>query len=110
MTDNQRMTLEKFAAHIKNTNPVAIGVAYMVLDCGCLQGGPFDEHGDQAGPIEHFLVQASGETIKICQPCMDDGGKADRVAASGLLFFSPEELEDVEKQWLCNKIFCESHP
>jgi hypothetical protein len=110
MNETQQNTVEKFAGHIKHTNPKAIGVAYLVLGCGCLQGGPFDENGDQAGPIEHFLTQSNGDSIKICQECMKDGGPPERVTESLLLFFEPESLTNNQREWLCNKVFCEAPP
>lgn len=110
MNESQKNTIEKFAAHIKHTNSDAIGVAYLVLGCGCIQGGPFDKHGDQAGPVEHFLTQTDGGSIKICPECMKDGGPSERVVESLMLFFDPEGLTDNQREWLCNKIFCETHP
>ncbi|HQN20492.1 MAG TPA: hypothetical protein PKV86_15175, partial [Syntrophobacteraceae bacterium] len=101
-------TVQNFAKHIRNTNPIAIGVAYLVLDCGCMQGGPFDENGDQAGPLEHFLTQSEGDSIKICAECMKDGGPPERVIESAMLFFDPESLTDDQKETICSKIFCES--
>lgn len=106
MNEGQKSTLENFAKHIKETNPVAIGVAYMLLDCGCIQTGPFDEHGSQAGPIEHFLTKVEDGNIKLCPQCMNDGGPHQRVSESGLLFFDPMQLSDSEKEWIGNKIFC----
>jgi hypothetical protein len=110
MNESQQSTVQKFAAHIKHTNSSAVGVAYLVLGCGCIQGGPFDENGDQAGPIEHFLTQGNGESIKICPECVKDGGPPERVAESALLFFDPVAFSDSEKNWICSKIFCESPP
>ncbi len=110
MNEKQQNTVEKFAAHIKHTNPKAIGVAYLVLGCGCVQSGPFDENGDQAGPIEHFLTQSDGGSIKICPECMKDGGPPERVTESLLLFFDPESLTNNQREWLCNKIFSETRP
>jgi hypothetical protein len=108
MNDKQQRTVQNFAKHITNTNPKAIGVAYLVLDCGCMQGGPFDENGDQAGPVEHFLTQGEGDSIEICAECMKDGGPPERVIESAMLFFDPESLTDDQKDSICNKIFCES--
>jgi hypothetical protein len=110
MNEKQKDTVEKFAAHIKHTNPNAIGVAYLVLGCGCIQGGPFDHNGDQSGPVEHFLTQSNGDSIKICQECMKDGGPPERVTESLMLFFEPESLTNNQREWLCNKIFCEVPP
>ena len=110
MNERQQDTVQKFAAHVKHTNPKAIGVAYLVLGCGCIQGGPFDENGDQAGAIEHFLVHGNGDSIKICPECMKDGGPPERVSESALLFFEPGTLTNTQKEWICNKIFCESPP
>lgn len=108
MNEDQKSTLEKFAHHIQQCSPYAIGIAYMILDCGCLQSGPFDEHGDQAGPVEHFLTHSSGDSIKICSKCVEDGGPPQRVRESGLIFFEPDTLSDLQKQWICSKIFCEA--
>jgi hypothetical protein len=110
MNEKQHRTVENFAKHIKHTNPNAVGVAYLVLSCGCMQGGPFDQNGDQAGPIEHFLTQSDGDSIKICAECMKDGGPPERVVESAMLFFDPETMTDEQKERLCNKIFCESPP
>jgi hypothetical protein len=110
MDETQQSTVQKFAAHIKHTNQKAIGVAYLVLGCGCIQGGPFDENGDQAGPIEHFLMQSNGGSIKICHECMKDGGPPERVTESALLFFEPDALTNTQKDCICNKIFSGSAP
>ena len=108
MTEQQQSTAGKFAAHIKETNPKAIGVAYLVLDCGCLQGGPFDEDGNQAGQIEHFLMQDNGGSIKLCPECVKDGGPPERVVKSALLFFDPDNFTADQKNEICGKIFCEA--
>jgi hypothetical protein len=110
MDEKQQDTAQKFAEHIKHTNPKAIGVAYLVLGCGCLQGGPFDENGDQAGPIEHFLTQSDGDSIKICPECVKDGGPPERVTESVLLFFDPDSLNTAQKHFICSKIFCDAPP
>ena len=108
MDEKQQKTVQQFAEHIKHTNPQAIGVAYLVLGCGCLQGAPFDENGDQAGPIEHFLTQSNGDSIKICPECANDGGPPERVTGSALLFFDPDNLTTAKKHWICSKIFSET--
>jgi hypothetical protein len=110
LNEKQQRTVENFAKHIKHTNPKAIGVAYLILGCGCMQGGPFDENGDQAGPIEHFLTQGDGDSIKICPECMKDGGPPERVVESAMLFFDPETVTNEQRDWLCNRIFSESPP
>jgi hypothetical protein len=107
MNEKQQDTAQKFAEHIKHTNPKAIGVAYLILGCDCLQGGPFDENGDQAGPVEHFLTQSDGGSIKICPECAKDGGPPERVTGSAILFFDPDSLTTAKKHWLCSKIFSE---
>ncbi len=108
MDEKQQDTAQRFAEHIKLTNPKAIGVAFLVLGCGCLQGGPFDENGDQVGPVEHFLTQSSGDSITICPECMKDGGAPERVTGSALLFFEPDSLTTAKKHWISSKIFSET--
>jgi hypothetical protein len=110
MTEKQRITVEKFAAHVQHTNPKAIGVAFLMLGCGCLQGGPFDENGDQVGQVEHFLMQDNGGSIKLCPECIKDGGPPERVTNSALIFFEPDQFTDDQKQVICDKIFCEAPP
>jgi hypothetical protein len=110
MNEKQQRTVENFAKHIKHTNPNAVGVAYLVLNCGCMQGGPFDQNGDQVGSVEHFLTQSDGDSIKICAECMKDGGPPERVVESAMLFLDPETMTDDQRELLCKKIFCESPP
>jgi hypothetical protein len=108
MNGNQQETIEKFAAHIKETNPKAIGVAFLMLGCGCLQGGPFDENGDQVGQVEHFLMQNNGGSIRLCPECMKDNGPPERVVKSAMVFFEPDKFTDDQKTSICDKIFCEA--
>ncbi len=108
MDEKQQDTAQRFVEHIKLTNPKAIGVAFLVLGCGCLQGGPFDENGDQVGPVKHLLTQSSGDSITICQECMMDGGAPERVTGSALLFFEPDRLTTAKKHWISSKIFSET--
>ena len=108
MDEKQKSTVEKFAAHVQHTIPEAIGVAFLMLGCGCLQGGPFDENGDQIGQIEHFLMQNNGGSIRLCPECTQDGGPPERVIKSALVFFEPDKFSDDQKQSICDKIFCEA--
>ena len=110
MTEKQRSTVEKFAAHVQHTNPKAIGVAFLMLNCGCLQGGPFDENGAQVGQVEHFLVQTNGGTINLCPECVADAGPPERVTKSAMVFFEPDKFSDQEKKVIRDKIFCDAPP
>ena len=108
MDEKQQKTVQQFAEHIKHTNPQAIGVAYLVLGCGCLQGAPFDENGDQAGPIEHFLTQSNGDSIKICPECANDGGPPEESPARSSSF-DPDNLATAKRHWICRRSVRDSH-
>ena len=66
-------------------HPVAIGVAYKVLDCGCALLCGMSAGGDPVGPLQHI----SGQPIKkraripICLKCRKDKG-LDRVVWEGI--------------------------
>jgi len=65
--------------------PVAIGVAYKVLDCGCALLCGMSAGGDPIGALQHI----SGQPIKkraripICLKCRKDNG-LDRVVWEGI--------------------------
>lgn len=107
MNEKHRATVENWANYVRNSNPEAIGVAFLAFDCGCLQGGPFNLNGDQAGPINHLGQVAEGE-VKLCQACISDGGSPSRSAESFLLFFQPCNLTEEERDQMGAKIFCDS--
>jgi hypothetical protein len=107
MDEKQQATVEKYSLYVKGSNPEAIGVAFLLFDCGCLQGGPFDASGDQAGPITHLGQVAEGE-IMLCSACISDGGAPERVTESFLLFFQPCSLTKKERDFIGAKIFCDS--
>jgi hypothetical protein len=110
MNEEQHRAVENFAKHIKQTNPGSIGIAYLVLSCGCLQGGPFDEDGEQSGPMAHILTKSHGDAIEICADCMADGGSPERVVESAMLFFNPAATTSDQKERLCSRIFSDSLP
>lgn len=105
--DDQVKTAQMFAAYVESTNPDAVGVALLFLECGCVQAGPFDAHGDQIGPVKHLGQTVHGE-IRICPECIDDGGDPQRVASSAIIFFQPFKWTDDEKQRISTKIFSDT--
>jgi len=106
MSDEQMKTARMFARHIESTIPDAMGVALIFLDCGCIQGGPFNEDGEQIGALTHLGQTIHGE-IRICQECMEDGGSQRRVADSGIIFFQPSSIGEEKKAKISRKIFSE---
>lgn len=109
MRDDQMKTARMFAAYVESTNPEAVGVALLFLECGCVQAGPFDMRGDQVGPVKHLGQTVHGE-IRICPECVDDGGDPQRVAGSAIIFFQPSKWTDDEKQRVSTKIFSDTVP
>lgn len=106
MSDEQMKTARMFARHIESTIPDAMGVALIFLDCGCIQGGPFNEDGEQIGALTHLGQTIHGE-IRICQECMEDGGSQRRVVDSGIIFFQPSSIDEEKKTKIGQKIFSE---
>ena len=106
MNDEQMKTARMFAGHIESTTPDAVGVALIFLDCGCIQGGPFDENGEQIGALTHLGQTMHGE-IRICQECMENGGSQQRVVDSGIIFFKPLSIDEEKKAEISRKIFSE---
>lgn len=107
--DDQVRTAQKFAAYVESTNPDAVGIALLFLECGCIQAGPFDADGDQVGPVKHLGQTDHGE-IRICPECVDDGGDPQRVSNSAIIFFQPSRWTDEEKESISMKIFSETPP
>lgn len=107
--DDQMKTAQMFAAYVESTNPEAAGIALMFLECGCVQAGPFDGSGEQAGPVNHLGQTVHGE-IRICPECVHDGGDANRASGSALIFFQPLNWTDEEKERIGTKIFSEAVP
>ncbi len=107
LEDEQTDILDLWANQVRNSTPEAIGIAFVLLECGCLKGGPFDANGDQAGPVAHREQVTDGE-IKRCETCARDGGAMERVSKSFLLFFQPCSLSREEKDRIGAKIFCTS--
>lgn len=99
--------VNKWLGHVRSSNPEAIGLAVLVFDCGCLQAGPFDANGDQAGTVVH-LGQLIDDETKLCEKCVIDGGAQERVEKPFLLFFQPCPLGKEERDRIGAKIFCES--
>ena len=56
--------------------PVAIGVAYNVLDCGCALLCGMTAAGDPVGALQHISGQPikKGARIPICLKCKKDNG------------------------------------
>lgn len=107
MEDNQTDILNIWASRIRSSNPEAIGIAFMLLECGCLKGGPFNANGDQVGPVAHREQVTDGE-IRLCKECAADGGAVERISKPFLLFFQPCGLSEDEKNRIGAKIFCDS--
>ena len=107
--DDQMKTAQMFAAYVESTNPEAVGVALIFLECGCVQAGPFDAHGEQVGPVKHLGQTVRGE-IRICLECVDDGGDPQRVSSSAIIFFQPFKWTDEEKERISMKIFSHTLP
>jgi hypothetical protein len=107
LNERQWNVVNKWAGHVRSSSPEAIGLAILPFDCGCLQAGPFDANGDQAGPVVHLGQLIDSET-KLCEECMKDGGSPARVDKPFLLFFQPCRLGMEERERIGAKIFCES--
>ena len=107
LNEMQWNVVYKWVGHVRSSNPEAIGLAVVAFECGCLQAGPFDESGDQAGPVVHLGQIIEGET-KLCVKCTGDGGAPDRVDRSFLLFFQPCRLGKEERDRIGARIFSET--
>ncbi|NLI82003.1 MAG: hypothetical protein GX443_09990 [Deltaproteobacteria bacterium] len=100
----QMRTAKMFAHHMERMHPGAMGVALIFLDCGCIQGGPFDAEGNPMAPLTHLGQTEKGE-IKVCEDCLRDGGAPERVTDSSLIFFRSGEVSEEKKAWIGKKIF-----
>ena len=65
--------------------PIAIGVAYKVLDCGCALLCGMSTGGDPIGALQHISGQpiTKGARLPICLKCRKDSG-LDRVVWEGI--------------------------
>ena len=65
--------------------PLAIGVAYKVLDCGCALLCGMSAGGDPIGTLQHISGQPikKGARLPICLKCKKDNG-LDRVVWEGI--------------------------
>jgi hypothetical protein len=105
--ERQLETAQMFAKYIESTNPAAIGVAMMFFECGCSQGGPFDDDGNQIAVITHLGQTIEGE-VRICEECLNDGGAVERVTKSALVFFRPHQVTEEQRARISEKIFSDS--
>ena len=81
-------------------HPVAIGVAYKVLDCGCALLCGMSAGGDPIGDLQHISGQPikKGARIPICLKCRKDTG-SDRVVWEGIYWpGSQQEWPDKDRR------------
>jgi hypothetical protein len=83
--DNSETPFSEACQKILDTHPVAIGVAYKVLDCGCALLCGMSAGGDPIGNLQHISGQPikKGARIPICLKCRQDSG-LDRVIWEGI--------------------------
>ena len=55
------------------TYPVAIGVAYQILDCGCAYICPVSADGEPMGEMVHISGKTGSSGAPICFKCKMDG-------------------------------------
>jgi hypothetical protein len=104
MNEAQLGITKAYANKIQASHTEAAGVAFVVLDCGCIRAAPFNMAGDQAGGVAMLRV-IIGEKRRTCQKCQrDKGNNPARVQESTFLWFEPCPLSKKERNLMAQKI------
>ena len=104
MDETQLALTKAYANKIRSSNTEAAGVAFLLLDCGCIRAAPFNRPGDPAGGVAVLRV-IIGDKRRSCQRCQKDkGNNPARVQESTVFWFEPCLLSKKERKLMEKKI------